>query len=106
MVQMERRTTVADLTIVWMGISQFGDQKMQTEMLQQKCQIGQEMKELDNGNIYARVGGMVFRIWGTVDQGGSVAEWLACWTQPQQAWVQIAVATLVYDSRHLQADYQ
>ena len=25
---------------------------------------------------------------------GSVAEWLACWTQAQKAWVQIAVATL------------
>jgi len=27
-------------------------------------------------------------------QGGSVAEWLACWTQAQKAWVQIAAATL------------
>ena len=26
--------------------------------------------------------------------GGSEAEWLACWTQAQKAWVQIAVATL------------
>jgi len=26
--------------------------------------------------------------------GGSVAEWLACWTHKQKAWVQIAVATL------------
>ena len=26
--------------------------------------------------------------------GGSVAELLACWTQAQKAWVQIAVATL------------
>ena len=26
--------------------------------------------------------------------GGSVAEWLACWTQAQKAWVQIAVATM------------
>jgi len=26
--------------------------------------------------------------------GRSVAEWLACWTQAQKAWVQIAVATL------------
>jgi len=26
--------------------------------------------------------------------GGSVAEWLACWTQAQMARVQIAVATL------------
>ena len=26
--------------------------------------------------------------------GGSVAEWLACWTQALKAWVQIAVATL------------
>jgi len=26
--------------------------------------------------------------------GGSVAEWLACWTQVQKAQVQIAVATL------------
>jgi len=30
----------------------------------------------------------------TLHQGGSVAEWLACWTQAQKAWVQIAVATL------------
>jgi len=27
-------------------------------------------------------------------QGGSVAEWLARWTQLQKAWVQIAAATL------------
>ena len=26
--------------------------------------------------------------------GGSIAEWLACWTQAQEARVQIAVATL------------
>jgi len=26
--------------------------------------------------------------------GGSVAEWLACWTQAQKARVQLAVATL------------
>jgi len=26
--------------------------------------------------------------------GGSVAEWLACWTQTQKGWVQIAAATL------------
>ena len=26
-------------------------------------------------------------------KGGSVAEWLACWTQAQMAWVQIAAAT-------------
>jgi len=26
--------------------------------------------------------------------GGSVAEWLACWTQAQKAWAHIAVATL------------
>ena len=31
--------------------------------------------------------------------GGSVAEWLACWTQPQKARVQIAVATLSGNSR-------
>ena len=30
----------------------------------------------------------------TGDWGGSVAEWLACWTQAQKARVQIAVATL------------
>ena len=29
-----------------------------------------------------------------VAKGGSVAEWLACWTQAQKVWVQIAVATL------------
>jgi len=27
-------------------------------------------------------------------KGGSVAEWLACWTQVQKAWVHIAAATL------------
>ena len=31
---------------------------------------------------------------GNVLGGGSVAEWLACWTQAQKARVQIAVATL------------
>ena len=30
---------------------------------------------------------------------GSVAEWLACWTQSQyRVWVQIAAATLSYNS--------
>ena len=33
-------------------------------------------------------------ISGCPVQGGSVAEWLACWTQAQKARVQIAVATL------------
>ena len=28
------------------------------------------------------------------NEGGSVAEWLACWTQAQNAWVQIAARTL------------
>jgi len=27
-------------------------------------------------------------------KGGSVAVWLACWTQAQRAWVQTAAATL------------
>jgi len=31
---------------------------------------------------------------GNVLGGGSVAEWLACWTQAQKARVQIAVSTL------------
>jgi len=31
----------------------------------------------------------ISRTWG-----GSVAEWLASWTQAQKAWVQIAAATL------------
>jgi len=26
--------------------------------------------------------------------GGSIAEWLACWTQSQKAWVHIAAAML------------
>jgi len=26
--------------------------------------------------------------------GGTVADWLACWTQAQMAWVEIAAATL------------
>jgi len=30
--------------------------------------------------------------------GGSVAEWLACWTQAQKAWIQIAVATMTGNS--------
>jgi len=30
--------------------------------------------------------------------GGSVAEWLPCWTQAQKAWVQIAVATMTGNS--------
>ena len=32
--------------------------------------------------------------WFSKKQGGSVAEWLACWTQAQKAGVQIAAATL------------
>jgi len=31
---------------------------------------------------------------GLLGEGGSVAEWLACWTQAQKAWVHIAAATL------------
>jgi len=31
---------------------------------------------------------------GYLTDGGSVAEWLACWTQAQKARVQIAAATL------------
>ena len=34
----------------------------------------------------------------TEEVGGSVAEWLACWTQAQKARVQIAVATLLGNS--------
>jgi len=30
--------------------------------------------------------------------GGSVADWLACWTHAQKAWVQIAAATLSRNS--------
>ena len=30
----------------------------------------------------------------SLPRGGSVAEWLACWTHAQKAWVQIAAATL------------
>jgi len=36
--------------------------------------------------------------------GGSVAEWLACWTQAQKARVQIAVATLSGNSLTQTAD--
>ena len=32
--------------------------------------------------------------WPTTITGGSVAEWLACWTQAQKTRVQIVVATL------------
>jgi len=35
----------------------------------------------------------IWKILGLI-QGGSVAEWLACWTRAQKAQVQIAVATL------------
>ena len=35
---------------------------------------------------------------------GSVAEWLACWTQAQKARVQIAVATLSGNSLRQTAD--
>ena len=35
-----------------------------------------------------------FKTEQTLAVGGSVAEWLACWTQAQKARVQIAVATL------------
>ena len=41
------------------------------------------------------------RIWrGVVVSivGGSIAEWLACWTRAQKARVQIAVATLLGNS--------
>ena len=34
------------------------------------------------------------QIYRILCSGGSVAEWLACWTQAQKASVQIAVATL------------
>ena len=36
----------------------------------------------------------VVYIVATKNTGGSVAEWLACWTQEQKVWVQIAAATL------------
>jgi len=35
----------------------------------------------------------LFFLYNTIE-GGSVAEWLACWTQAQKARIQIAVATL------------
>jgi len=41
-----------------------------------------------------------------VPEGGSVAEWLACWTQAQKARVQIAAATLSGNSlRHTVQTY-
>ena len=75
------------------------------------------------------MGALFVQKWWTLIEGGSVAEWLACWTQAQKGRVQIAVATLssnslrqtahthrasvhqaayrrVYDSRQLQADCQ
>ena len=36
----------------------------------------------------------IFCVYTVRIPGGSVAEWLACWTQAQKARVQIAVATL------------
>jgi len=38
--------------------------------------------------------GSRFSVFGRLSWVGSVAEWLACWTQAQKARVQIAVATL------------
>ena len=35
----------------------------------------------------------------SAQQGGSVAEWLACWTQAEKGRVQIAAATLSGNSR-------
>jgi len=37
-------------------------------------------------------------VYVTYGLGGSVAEWLACWTQAQKAVVQIAVSTLLGNS--------
>jgi len=37
---------------------------------------------------------LLLHIYLNAQSGGSVAEWLACWTQAQKAWVQIAVVTL------------
>jgi len=37
---------------------------------------------------------LIFTLPLPLTVGGSVAEWLACWTQAQKAQVQIAVATL------------
>ena len=37
---------------------------------------------------------LIFDLHCILLQGGSVAEWLACWTQAQKARVQITVATL------------
>ena len=41
---------------------------------------------------YNAVQAYITAVW--THRGGSVAEWLACWTQAQKARVQIAVATL------------
>jgi len=47
---------------------------------------------IDTGPIFTTFARFVpnYSVW----KGGSVAEWLACWTQAQKARVQIAVATL------------
>jgi len=47
---------------------------------------------LSTGPIFTTFARFVpnYSVW----KGGSVAEWLACWTQAQKARVQIAVATL------------
>ena len=44
---------------------------------------------LQNAHNADKASDKVIHLWG-----GSVAEWLACWTQAQKAWVQIAAATL------------
>jgi len=44
----------------------------------------QNMVQFAQSGIYSSAG----------RHGGSAAKWLACWTQAQKAWVQIAVATL------------
>jgi len=49
--------------------------------------------ELTSGSTpHLVIGGVV------IGPGGSVAEWLACWTQAHKARVQIAAATLLSNS--------
>ena len=47
-----------------------------------------------NYNSFGFTLGYILLLNKLFGRGGSVAEWLACWTQAQKAWVQIAVATL------------
>jgi len=55
-----------------------------------------EQKKLTFSTYYTEIFFMFLK--SVVPNGGSVAEWLACWTQAQKARFQIAAATLLGNS--------